>query len=129
MANPVWYTLLMTSAANAQEVTQARNLPHGQETDVFADSGYCGVEKREEAKGLQVNWDVAMMPGNRGALSLETVSGRPRNAAERVKSGIRAKVEYPFHFVKRQFIFTKVRYSGRAKNTARAQTFFASANL
>jgi IS5 family transposase len=120
---------LMTTAANVHDVTQAQDLLHGEETDVFADSGYRGVEKREETKDLQVNWHIAMMPGKRRALNLETVSGQLRNAAERVKAGIRAKVEHPFRVIKCQFGFTKVRYRGLAKNTARLQTMFALSNL
>ena len=119
----------VTTAANVHDVTQAQNLLHGEETDVFADSGYRGVEKREEAKDLHVNWHIAMMPGKRRALNLETASGQLRSAAEKVKAGIRAKVEHPFRVIKCQFGFTKVRYRGLAKNTARLHTLFALSNL
>jgi hypothetical protein len=37
-----------------------------------------------------------MMPFKRQALNLETASGQLRNSAERVKAGIRAKIEHPF---------------------------------
>jgi IS5 family transposase len=37
----------------------------------------------------------------------------------RTKSGVRAKVEYPFGVIKRVFGFAKVRYRGLAKNTQR----------
>ena len=37
-----------TTAANAHDVTQASELLHGEEPDVFADSGYRSVEKLEE---------------------------------------------------------------------------------
>ena len=37
-----------TTAANAHDVTQAHALLHGQEEVVFADSGYQGVEMRQE---------------------------------------------------------------------------------
>ena len=48
---------------------------------------------------------------------------------ERVKAGIRARVEHPFRVVKRQFGHSKVRYRGLAKNTAQLHTLFALANL
>lgn len=55
---------------------------------------------------------------------------------ERVKVSIRAKVEYPFRVIKRQFGYTKVRYRGLAKNTAQQikntaqqSTLFALSNL
>jgi IS5 family transposase len=40
-----------------------------------------------------------------------------------------AGVEHPFPVVKRQFGFTKVRYRGLAKNTARLNTLFMLSNL
>jgi len=120
---------VLTTPANTHDITQAQDLLHGQETDVFADSGYRGIEKREETKDLQVNWHIAMMPAKRRALNLETVSGQLRDAAEKIKAGIRAKVEHPFRVIKCQFGFTKVRYRGLAKNTARLSTLFALSNL
>ncbi|WP_140637425.1 transposase, partial [Methylibium rhizosphaerae] len=46
-----------------------------------------------------------------------------------MKASIRAKVEHPFRVLKRQFVFTKVRYRGLAKNTAQLVTLFALSNL
>ena len=48
---------------------------------------------------------------------------------EKMKAGIRAKVEHPFRVIKRQFGFTKVRYRSLAKNTAQVVTLFALSNL
>ena len=47
---------------------------HGEETDVFADSGYRGVEKREEIQAMHpdVNWHIAMRPDKRRALKKDT---------------------------------------------------------
>jgi IS5 family transposase len=70
-----------------------------------------------------------MIPGKRRVLNVETASGQLRNAAERVKAGILAKVEHPFRVIKCQFGFTQVRYRGVVKNTARLQTLFALINL
>ena len=44
-------------------------------------------------------------------------------------SQLRARAEYPFRLVKRQFGFTNVRYRGLAKNTAQLTTPFALSNL
>ena len=41
----------------------------------------------------------------------------------------RPRVEHAFHVVKNLWGFTKVRYRGLAKNTARLYTTFALANL
>jgi len=39
------------------------------------------------------------------------------HTAEKLKAGIRAKVEYPFRMIKRQFSYDKARYLGLKKNT------------
>ena len=49
------------TAANVHDVTQGHGLLHGEESVVFADAGYRGVDKREEATG--VAWQVAMRAG------------------------------------------------------------------
>lgn len=120
-----------TTAANAHDVTQAHALLHGEETDVFADSGYRGVDKREEIQTLHpnVNWHIAMMPGKRKALDKATPMGAILEKLEQVKARIRAKVEHPFRVIKRQFGFSKVKYKGLAKNTANLVTLFALSNL
>ena len=48
---------------------------------------------------------------------------------ERVRTGIRARVEHPFRVVKRYFGHIKVRYRRLAKNTAQLHTLSAPANL
>ena len=120
-----------STAANAHDVTQAHALLHGEETDVFADSGYRGVEKREEiqAQHPDVNWHIAMMPGKRKALDKGTPMGAILEKLEQTKASIRAKVEHPFRVIKRQFGYVKVTYRGLAKNTANLVTLFALSNL
>ena len=49
--------------------------------------------------------------------------------AEKLKAGVRAKVEHPFRVIKRQFGFVKVRYRGLKKNTQQLFTLFALSNL
>lgn len=53
------------TAANVNDLTQGHGLLHGQESVVFADAGYQGAAKREEATGMP--WQVAMRPGKRRA--------------------------------------------------------------
>ncbi len=48
---------------------------------------------------------------------------------EKLKAGIRAKVEQPFRVIKRQFGHVKVRYRVLAQNTAQLHTLFALSNL
>jgi len=117
------------TAANVNDVTQAAALLHGEEKVVFADAGYQGVAKREEAKDLDVQWHVAMRPGKRRALDKSRKSDRLREKAEKLKASVRAKVEHPFRVVKQQFGYAKARYRGLAKNTARLTMLFALSNL
>ena len=49
--------------------------------------------------------------------------------AEKLKAGVRAKVEHPFRVLKRQFGHVKVRYRGLKKNTQQLMTLFALSNL
>jgi IS5 family transposase len=56
------------TAANVHDVTQAQGLLHGEETDVFGDTGYQGVKKREENQALPVTWRVGLRPSKRKAL-------------------------------------------------------------
>ena len=120
-----------TTAANAHDITQAHALLHGEEIDVFADSGYRGVEKRDEIQALehQPNWHIAMMPSKRKALDKDSPMGAILEKLEKTKARIRAKVEHPFRVIKRQFGYVKVKYRGLAKNTANLMTLFALSNL
>ena len=122
---------VVTTSANAHDITQAHALLHEEETDVFADSGYRGVEKREEIRTQHpdVNWHIAMMPGKRRAMDKSTPLGAILEKLEKTKASIRAKVEHPFRVIKRQFGYTKVKYRGLAKNTANLITLFALSNI
>ena len=120
-----------TTAANAHDVTQAHALLHGQEEVVFADSGYRGVEKRQEVQDMHadVDWQIAMMPGKRKALDKTRISNALTDQLEKLKAGIRAKVEHPFRVIKCQFGHRKTRYRGLAKNTSQLLVMFALSNL
>ena len=116
---------MSTTAANAHDVTEAHNLLHGGETQVWCDAGYQGVHKREENLGREVEWQVAMGPGKRRKLDPESAEA----LAEKHKASVRAKVEHPFLKVKRIFGYAKVRYRGLAKNTERLALLFGLGNL
>ena len=116
---------LSTTAANAHDVTEAHNLLHGGETQVWCDAGYQGVHKRDENLGREVEWQVAMRPGKRRKLD----PGSEEALAERSKASVRAKVEHPFLKVKRVFGYAKVRYRGLAKNTERLALLIGLGNL
>ena len=116
------------TAANVNDVTQVQGLLHGEETDVFGDAGYQGVEKREENLKVPVTWHVALRPGKRKALP-KNPWGERMEWIEQAKASIRAKVEHPFHVVKNLFRHRKIRYRGLDKYTKHLFTLFGLANL
>ena len=117
------------TAGNVNDVVEANSLLHGEETVVFTDAGYQGADKRPDAKP-GVTWHVAMRPGKRRALDTENnLADALLDKIERIKAGVRAKVEHPFRVIKRQFCHVKVRYRGLKKNTAQLKTLFALSNL
>jgi IS5 family transposase len=120
---------VVATAANVNDVTQAHALLHGEEANVFGDSGYQGIENRDETQGIEVDWHVSMRPGKRRALDKAKPLGRLQDELERVKARIRAKVEHPFRVIKRQFGHVKVRYRGLMKNTQQLHMLFALSNL
>jgi hypothetical protein len=117
------------TAANVGDVTQTAQVLHGEEKTVYLDAGYTGVEKREELKDREIDWQVAMKRGKLKAMPEDSVLGQLLRKLESVKASIRSKVEHPFHIVKNLFHFRKVRYKGLAKNTAQLHTLFGLANL
>ena len=121
------HTVRCTSG-HVSDIAEANTLLHGQELLVFGDAGYQGIEKRPDSKA-HVRWHVAMRPGKRKALEKSNEADAMLDRAEKLKAGIRAKVEHPFRVIKRQFGFMKVRYRGLKKNTAQLFTLFALSNL
>ena len=119
-----------TTAANLHGVTQAAELLHGDESVVFADAGYPGVEKRPEAKVRHpaVNLLVAMIPSKRRVLS-DSPSDLIVDQIEQMKASVRGKAEHPFRVIKCQFGFRKVRYKGLAQNARQLLVMFALSNL
>jgi IS5 family transposase len=120
-----------TTTGSSHDVTQAHELLHGEETMVFADSGYRGVTKREEiqAQENQPEWHVAMMPGKRKQLDTGTALGATLEELEKLKASVRAKVEHPFQVIKCQWHYRKARYKGLFKNTMQIVMLFVLSNL
>lgn len=104
-----------TTAANEHDLNVADRLLHGEESHVWADAGYAGIEKRAEHRDRSVDWNIAMRPGRRAQLA----ESSPTRWVERLKASVRAKVEHLFLTIKRQFGYGKVRYRRLAKNNNR----------
>jgi IS5 family transposase len=87
-----------TTAANVHDLTPAADLLHGEESVVYAEAGYQGIEKRDEMEGKGIGFRVAIRPGKRRALR-DTPEGRVDELIETAKAHIRAKVEHPFRVI------------------------------
>ena len=116
------------TSGHVSDIAEANTLLHGQESLAFGDAGYQGVDKRPDSKA-DVAWHVAMRPGKRRALDKDNEVDALLDQIEKLKAGVRAKVEHPFRVIKRQFGFVKVRYRRLKKNTAQLFTLFALSNL
>ncbi|MBB1075266.1 IS5 family transposase [Rhodoferax sp. 4810] len=116
------------ASGNAHDITQAHRLLHGQEKTVWADAGFQGVQKHPGTDS-EVTWHAAMRPSKRKVLKHAGQMGELLDKAEKLKAGVRAKVEHPFRVLKRQFGFVKVRYKRLAKNAAQIATLFTLSNL
>jgi IS5 family transposase len=116
------------TSGNVSDVVVANSLLHGEESIVFADSGYRGAAKRPDAKP-GVSWQIARRPSSRKPFENQGKLGQVIDEIEYLEASVRAKVEHAFRVIKRQFGHTKVRYRGLAKNTAELNTLFALTNL
>ena len=87
-----------TSAANVHDLTPASELLYGEESVVYADAGYQGIEKRSEMEGRWIGFRVVMRPGKRRALP-DKPEGRVDDLMETAKAHIRAKVEHPYRVI------------------------------
>ena len=117
-----------STAGHVHDINEGNSLLHGKESMVFADAGYQGIEKRADAKP-EVKWHIAMRPGKRKALDKGHAADAMLDEAEKLKAGVRAKVEHPYQVIKRQFGHVKTRYRGLKKNTQQLMTLFALSNL
>ena len=91
---------------NEADINQMVAVLHGRESDVFADAGYTGADKRPELEGRDVSWNIAIKRG-----IIKALPKRLRDLAEPVERAlaqVRAWVEHPFHIVKNRFHHKKL---------------------
>ena len=124
------HTIEVTSA-NQHDVTVASKLIRKDDSVVYGDSGYLGIQKRLE---IQADPQLASIDYriNRRPRSLPTVSDNAidwERFIEHRKSSVRSKVEHVFRIIKCQFGYTKTRYRGLLKNENRLYAMCACANL
>uniref|UniRef100_E6QJV0 Transposase of ISCARN76, IS5 family IS5 group N terminal part n=1 Tax=mine drainage metagenome TaxID=410659 RepID=E6QJV0_9ZZZZ len=113
-----------TSAASVHDRHMLPDLLHGDEKKVWGDGGYQGqTEVIREAAPAAQDMTNRRAKNHRDEVNEE---GRRRN---RVKSRVRAKVEWVFRVLKRVFGYTKVRYRGLVKNQHWHLAAFALVNV
>lgn len=115
--------------ANIHDICETHNIIRKDDEVVFADSGYRGIEKREEIKSderlSKVTFKICAMPSKRKDLALTPVLDEQQYRI----SSVRVHVEHLFAILKRTFGYAKTRYKGIAKNASRIWVLLASANL
>lgn len=114
---------LTTTDAAQHDVTQLPQLLHGEERVLYGDQAYWSQQDRIAAEAAGVRYRV-----NRRRDRHRPLSARWQKI-NRARARVRARGEHAFGVVKHLWGFTKVRYRGLAKNTMRAFTAFALANL
>jgi IS5 family transposase len=114
---------LETSTAKVHDSRVWDELPHGEETSIWADKGYVSAEREAAFTDDGKVWGVMRKAPKGGKL-------HPGDEKiNRIIAMVRAKVEHPFRVLKRQFGYVKTRYRGLAKNHAQLFTLFALCNL
>ena len=125
------HTITATSA-NVHDIDQIANLIREDDTVVYGDAGYLGVEKRDEIKNdsykSTIDYRINLRPGKVNALA----DGPAKDwfhIIEHQKSSVRCKVEHAFQLLKNRFGYRKVRYRGIEKNLSRLYMICGSINL
>lgn len=123
---------VVSTAANVSDISQAAVLLHGSETQVDADAGCAGIDKRDEVKAAdpegKIDWQIA-----KRRQPIRKMGDGPEKdgllAVEKAKASVRAFVEHPFHILKNLFRHRKTRYRGLEKNHHQLQVLFGLGNL
>ena len=99
------HTVKATSA-NEHDVTMTSQLLHGEEKEVYGDSGYIGAEKRKDAvirnkSGKKIKYKINRKPSQIKKLS--TSGQYYAKKTEHKKSSVRSKVEHVFGDLKIEY--------------------------
>ena len=123
------HTVAITSA-NVHDITVASQLLRSDDHVVYGDSGYIGLEKREEIiNDENLSQKEYRINKRYGSVKKAPAGHDWDRQIEKKKSVVRCKVEHPFLLVKQYFGYAKARYKGLFKNAQRLFMLFASANI
>lgn len=112
-----------TTSANVHDATVMADLLHGEELVLVGDSAYGNMTLKAHCRQAGLLYLIT----DKGAKHVQ-LSAKQQHA-NRHKSSVRAKVEFPFRIIKQLWGHTKVRYRGLAKNTSQLHFLFALSNL
>jgi transposase, IS5 family len=115
------------TVANVHDIIAAQALLQGEETDVYADAGYQGIEKRDQTS--PVRWHVAMRPSIRRKLNLKGPHRCDIRSDRTLESRHprESRTSIPDH--QATVWLHEDAIPGVAKNTAQITTLFALGNL
>jgi len=137
---------LVVTPANIHDAAMASNLLHGEEQEVYGDSGYRGIDKREDVceKLHDGTGEVILLAHShkRKPYHVLTTKNTVFHIAqmkskvtssslqfEKTKSHLRSKVEHVFLKIKHLFKYRKTRYRKATKNEHHLFMLFTLANL
>jgi len=123
---------VVSTAANESDISQASQLIDGKEKVVVADTGYIGVDKRDEVKAKDPAGNIRWLVAAKRAKIKAMQEGKGKDFImefEKIKASVRAYVEHPFHILKNIFKHRKTRYRGLDKNHHQLQVLFGLTNL
>jgi IS5 family transposase len=119
------------TAANVHDINITAKLIREDDEVVYGDSGYLGIEKREEIQSNEhlaaIDYRINRRPGKLPKVSDNAIDWE--RYIENRKSSTRCKAEHLFHIIKNLFGYSKVVYRGLSKNLNRLYILCASANL
>lgn len=123
---------ITATPANTHDIVETHKLIRKDDRTVYADSGYLGIDKREEIQNdnhlSQVDYRIVARP-SQNRLTNKYSGFNWDIKIEHDKSSVRCKVEHPFRIVKNIFRCAKTRYRGLQKNLHMFYILFGSANL
>lgn len=124
--------MVTATAANVHDIEEASKLFREDDEVGYADSGYLGIEKRDEVKNdehlSKIKFRINRRPSSLKQ-KVEIFGINWDKYIESRKSSVRSKVEHPFLIIKHKFGYSKVAYRGIAKNLNQLNVLFASVNL
>ena len=100
---------------------------HGEESDVFSDAGYQGVEKRSENQGSTAEWHIAMKRGKRRRC--QDAMGKPMERFEKLKGQHPCEGRAPVSCSEESLLLSRRSLPRSRQNEAQPFSLFGLENL